>query len=301
MSIHSLRFYKNPNENEFPEAWIFNNEDTKKYLIGKKFRFDSTKINVIFGPNGSGKTTILRTIAGWANVKDGFTTLQGPLDIDIPWSFEKKAEYDFVKDHLKKKCVKNPSKISWDGNPIYYHNFAHRLSYGYCQLGQMVGGILKDFKDEMTWRMCEFTTNAGRKAMFMVDRLTEYMQNELCYKDLLVGERHVNESWKNAYKHQLDYFSSYPAFDKKSKITLLLDEIDTSFDITAIWNLYYRILPEIVKKYGCQLILVTHSPIILSDKIFNNPIYNIISIDEQYTKECRDGIKNIFENSTTEL
>ena len=41
-----------------------------------------------------------------------------------------------------------------------------------------------------------------------------------------------------------------------------------------------------------QIIIVSHSPLILTRNIYENPLYNIISMDDEYTDECLDKLKN---------
>ena len=53
------------------------------------------------------------------------------------------------------------------------------------------------------------------------------------------------------------------------------------------------ILPKVVETTGIQIIIISHSPIVLSKKIRNNEIYNIISIDEDYTKDCIDRLNEM--------
>ena len=68
--------------------------------------------------------------------------------------------------------------------------------------------------------------------------------------------------------------------------TFLFDELDKSLDILNIYNLYVNVLPAFVKKTGVQVIIISHSPMVLMDKIRNNEMYNFISIDEDYTNAC---------------
>ena len=82
-----------------------------------------------------------------------------------------------------------------------------------------------------------------------------------------------------------------PNYDKECPITLLLDEIDKSLDIETVWLLYHDILPQLVEKFGIQIICVTHSPLILTDTIYNSDKYNIISIDDEYTNNVRTLLK----------
>ena len=49
----------------------------------------------------------------------------------------------------------------------------------------------------------------------------------------------------------------------------------------------------IVKEYGCQIILVSHNPLVLSKTVSNNEYVNLISIDEQYSNEVLTKLRNI--------
>ena len=40
-------------------------------------------------------------------------------------------------------------------------------------------------------------------------------------------------------------------------------------------------------KYGTQIIIISHSPIVLRDDIFKSDKYNFISMDEEYTQKCK--------------
>jgi ABC-type Mn2+/Zn2+ transport system ATPase subunit len=96
----------------------------------------------------------------------------------------------------------------------------------------------------------------------------------------------------NAFTTNYEYIKSYG--DGKGCMTLLLDELDKSMDISNVVRLYKEFLPAIQKKYGVQIIIVSHSPLMLSNIIQNNDAYNFISIDDKYTKEMKklfEGVK----------
>ena len=103
--------------------------------------------------------------------------------------------------------------------------------------------------------------------------------------------KHINETWQKMYAGLLAYFKkAYNPSAKNKKMTVLLDEIDKSLDITSVIMLYETILPELATKYPIQIIAVSHSPIVLTNNIFDNPMYNIISLDRMYTKQCRKSL-----------
>jgi predicted ATPase len=57
--------------------------------------------------------------------------------------------------------------------------------------------------------------------------------------------------------------------------------------------MYSEFFPALVKKYGCQIILVSHNPLILSEPIMENDVYSIISLDEAYTNDVKGLLKGV--------
>ena len=99
-----------------------------KTLIGKEFDFEPGKLNIIFGPNGCGKTTILKAIAGTAGiVGDGMTHPGDPLDV-FGWDNDRES-IEAVAKHIE-KLKQNTADVVWDGNVVYYDNFAHTFNLG---------------------------------------------------------------------------------------------------------------------------------------------------------------------------
>lgn len=116
----------------------YNNPILVKNLLNRTFEFEPNKINLIFGQNASGKTTILKAIGGNAGTTDGYAKLLNPLGIH---DFGEKASLESFKRNLT-KTMGNSAIIEWDGTPIYYDNFANRNSYG--SLGDLAGSVLGD-------------------------------------------------------------------------------------------------------------------------------------------------------------
>ena len=51
------------------------------------------------------------------------------------------------------------------------------------------------------------------------------------------------------------------------KNTFMFDEMDKSMDIMNVAFLYGELLPALVKRFGVQIIIVSHSPLILTRNI----------------------------------
>ena len=274
------------------------NPQLVKNLIGRKIEFKPNKINLIYGPNASGKTTILKALAGNAGTTDGFPKLVGPLNLKGMWE-------DVNHSHVRKYLdglMGNSASIEWDGAPVYYDNFANRQSYGH--IGNLGGSVLgDDIITEAMYIMGKKKISMGQNSLYLINKLFNIAKDNLCYADIfskyvennkIKDDFGYNDTWNEAYRVQLEYYLGFEKSFKKSPCTFLFDEIDKSLDVMNIYTLYNEILPEFVKNTGVQIIIISHSPLVLSDKIMNGEIYNFISMDDEYTKKCKETMKKLF-------
>ncbi|WP_296864486.1 AAA family ATPase [uncultured Methanobrevibacter sp.] len=262
-------------------------------LIGRKFKFVDNKINIIFGPNCSGKTTLIKCIAAKALCEDGFSNFIEPVRLKIPMSEERTySGYKKALFNVILSLAGTSSNVEWDGSPIYYHNFINRKNYG--SLGDLTGSIISSLSEEISYIMNSDKISSGQNTFYQINKLAQIMSKNMTYDDILApykkryGGNGVNECWQTVYKVQEDYFKSFPmAFNTAGKNTYLFDEIDRAMDIVNTNILYTVVLPNIMKKYNKQIIVISHSPIVLTDAVYKGDDYNFISMDEEYTTKCR--------------
>lgn len=293
-----LKQYKKEHKEWEKHKDDYNNPILAKNLLNRTFHFEPNKINLIFGPNASGKTTILRALGGIAGTSDGYAQLYAPLDIS---DLCEKATTETFKRKKLQKMMCNSAIVDWDGTPIYYDNFANRKSYG--SLGDLSGSVLgSDIITEIQYIMSKEKMSQGQNSLYLMSRLINIAKQHLSYKDIFsqyvnddgtYKAMNVNDSWEEAYKAQLDYYMGFENSLKNLPGTFLFDELDKSLDIINTCYLYDTILPKVVETTGIQIIIISHSPIVLSKKIRDNEIYNIISIDEDYTKDCIDRLNEM--------
>lgn len=284
-----LKYY-----NEHKDEYVLR---CSKNLAGKTFGFVENKINVLFGPNGSGKSTILKAIAGNALVRDGFTKMAEPLVFGVGTYFQNKDIDDLTS--YKAHCMGNDANVAWDGNPIYYNNFEQTLRNSRGTIGEIQGSIIQGTGEEVMFHTMKNKISAGEMATFVFRKILSMAKEKRSLKSIVYPEydrcyKKCNETWQRVGKAQIDYFSSFPCWDKEMPITLLFDEIDKSLDITTVATLYDTILPHILKANGCQIIIVSHSPIVMSRKIRESENYNIISLDDEYTANVCETLDNLF-------
>lgn len=260
-------------------------------LVGKEFVFEDGKINVLFGPNASGKTTVLRVIAGECLTEDGFTSLRKPIEFGF---LVDKYDVSKIVGDLKK----NTAYVQWNGAPLYYDNFGWRKEQSYGTFGGLVGSAIGSLSEEMEYHLASHRTSAGQNAVYILNKILRIASQkislkEICERQYKSNFANCNSTWKKCGKAQLEYLSKLPRYDEETYATLMFDEIDKSLDIETVWTMYSEFFPALVKKYGCQIILVSHNPLILSEPIMENDVYNIISLDKAYTNDVRGILKGI--------
>jgi ABC-type hemin transport system ATPase subunit len=258
------------NENGTPE-----NPELYKNIVERSFEFQEDKVNLIFGPNRSGKTTLIRAIGGYAGCLDGFTKPIKYLDKN------KDIEEQIQKNYHK--LAQNEAILDWDGAPVYYENFRDTMmNRNYGSIGDMAGSLFND-TEEIGFIMNRTRISAGQMSMVFLNQLIKKIQQGITWDEILGG----------ADKEHLRF---HKELGKEGKgLTILFDECETSFDIQNQWLTIRSLFPNLIKKCGCQVIAVSHNPFILSDKIFCNPEYNIISVEPEYTQKTRNLIKKIYE------
>ena len=291
------------NEDYKVEDIGYTNPQLVQNLLDRKMEFEGGKINVIFGPNASGKTTILKTLAaycccgssdnldGWTN-RFFITPHNASNRYDI---FDSKSnnEDEVVEDSIRQIMV-NRADVEWDGVPVYSDNFFNRKTVG--SLGELSGSIFGDSGfEELHYHMEKGKMSKGQNSIFILDKITAMMQNEVSLDDIL-GDRKLcaNDRWASMFNANIRRLERiYGESEHQNlKNTFMFDEMDKSMDIMNVAFLYGDLLPALVKKFGVQIIIVSHSPLILTRNIYENPLYNIISMDDEYTSECLEKLKN---------
>jgi len=263
-----------------------------KNLIGKTFRFEDGKVNILFGPNASGKSTILKQIKGTALIEEsGSPKFIEPLDFG--WG-EEKNDINVVINKFKK----NSSVVKWDGTPVYAYDPDVLRSSRFSEFGAM-GDMLfgGNTESEIGYHMYGNSISAGQLSSFMLNNVLKVCTKKNSLENFvspLVKEiNRVNEAWASSYKSEIEYFKTLPKYSVESPYTIIFDEIDKSLDVLHVIFLYTEFFPRVAKEYGCQIILVSHNPLVLSKTIRENEFVNLISVDDEYTKEVSEKLKGI--------
>ena len=264
-------------------------------LLGKKFVFEPHKINVIFGENAAGKSTIINTLAAYcqcgdADNLDGWTNINfvNPLSSHsfLPSSEENDEKYvqQVVEDDIN-RLMKNNAVVEWDGIPVYNDSFSNRKMTGW--FGELTGSVLDSALDEALWLTSR--RSLGEKSIAILCKMIPKLEKPFTLEECLSHVKKESTSiWKNYQKALVQRLKRLNSgFSGEPVNTFMFDEIDKSMSISNVVTLYTKILPSLVEKTGCQIIIVSHSPVIMTEQVYDSRFYNIINVTEGYAEECK--------------
>ena len=291
--VRRARLYENEDYNYVDQG--YKNPQLVDNLLGKKFVFEPHKINVIFGENAAGKSTIINTLAAYcqcgdANNLDGWTNINfvNPLSSHSFLSSSEENDEKYVQQVVEddiNRLMKNNAVVEWDGIPVYNDSFSNRKMTGW--FGELTGSVLDSALDEDLWLTSRRSLGEKSIAILckMIPKLEKPFMLEECLSRVKKNYNNIWEVYQKALVQRLKRFNS--GFSGEPVNTFMFDEIDKSMSISNVVTLYTKILPSLVEKTGCQIIIVSHSPVIITEQVYGSRFYNIINVTEGYAEECK--------------
>ena len=291
--VRRARLYENEDYHYVDQG--YKNPQLVDNLLGKKFVFEPHKINVIFGENAAGKSTIINTLAAYcqcgdADNLDGWTNINFvkplPSHSFLSSSEENDEKYvqQVVEDDIN-RLMKNNAVVEWDGIPVYNDSFCNRKMTGW--FGELTGSVLGDGLDEALWLTSH--RSLGEKSIAILCKMIPKLEKPFTLEECLSHVKKESTSiWKNYQKALVQRLKRLNSgFSGEPVNTFMFDEIDKSMSISNVATLYTKILPSLIEKTGCQIIIVSHSPVIMAEQVYNSRFYNIINVTEGYAEECK--------------
>ena len=272
----------------------------RECLLGKTFTFEKDRVNILFGPNACGKSTILSSIAiscfcgdHGNHILDGWTNALKYGSFDF-FSLDKEDNFKEKLEKVLKEELNNDLSVEWDGCPVYYDKFTDRRGNS---IGDLQGTVLRDTMEEVGFLFNRSRISQGQMKIFILSKLFGLVKDPMTIdKVLAIGQERLGENPSGFYQRVYDVQKEYLLeryIGEHTCNTILLDEIDSHLDINNSLVLFKEIFPNIVEK-GIQIIAVSHSPLVLLKGIYDSGKYNIISLSPEYTERCRESMKELL-------
>lgn len=230
-------------------------------------------LNVLFGPNGCGKTSLLKMLkayCGIPNDKAGWSRISDPISLGT----QSKSHFPYAYRQYSpghSDCI-----VLWDGTPSFYNE-------GNINLDQWAwfthNSILSEDGMTTEQEMFDYMAERPSSGQFRIKKLNKLFN--MLKKPPSLTNVHPDMPDQRA---EVEYIKS---LNPTGRITLLLDEPERALSLPKQVELF-KLLEEKSSEY--QIIIATHSPFVLYDlkgKIFD--------LHKGYVDECINIIDSLGE------
>lgn len=234
------------------------------FKTNKKVEF-KPGLNILFGPNGCGKSTILRMLARTMSAEQGGRSVvtQESLRDVVPMKLEKPKDDIVV-------------KVAHDGQPVLYCDSRKAV-------GLMGGSFDDDFFHEGVTESMSKSNSSGEASVRRMARVLQVLAGKEPFPakvEYKISPKGLNSHWKQIFGILEERMAGNIPVGQK---TVLLDEPEANMSVLnqiQIWLFLHRV----AKEGNFQLIVATHSPFVLS---FKEAHY--VDLVKGYLDECRLG------------
>ena len=243
-------------------------------LWGKKEIEFTDGINILFAPNGTGKSVMLKNIAHYTSCDDGGWT-QGLTPFKAKMGNEIPTDYLEVKNNHNHNSL-GRIDIDWDGVAVYYSLAAQKD--GSSNLFDVLNGMNNEFDIEDIITAKYHAISEGQRSIMFLNKILESKFPDISKPSNQDG----NDTWRKYGTILSNYVKTLP---RNGKPTLLLDEPDKSMDFInqrVFWEYIHRLAERF------QVIIASHSYFITTDLVKE---HNIIQIKKDYLSESRKALQ----------
>jgi energy-coupling factor transporter ATP-binding protein EcfA2 len=250
----------------------------------KDRRYEFTDgLNVLFGPNGCGKSTIIKTLKSYCGIqKGGWTAVSDPLVIGSYYVGKMHEAKDFPHAYYTYSPGKSMADVGWDGCPVFFNDGDIKVSetFFFQNVGQSDDGITSEAEQLETLAL---KPSSGQYRIQKINKMVNMLQSPPPYSS--IEETPFRCQYPDVAMREVAYWRSLGR--RSNKYTILLDEPERSLSLPKQEKLLTELIPELMKTY--QVVIATHSIFALTMKDAN-----IIDMQEGYVEECRGLIKKEF-------
>lgn len=253
--IHSLKFISG-----YPLE-VRDGETDKYTLKDRTFEF-TEGVNILFAPNGNGKSTILNAISIYGLTEGGWSNLNFHA-----LNFGGFGDKNFTLDELAYDKYKFTAEVDIDG-PIFKSTMVteqHIEDYDRSKgFGEGSFSTTSAMLHRMYWReRSSGQRNVYEQGNVIVSLIDDNKFDLEKFKEPL--SRSCNDVWKEMY--QSLYKIAEGSILKGGKPTLILDEPDLHLDIDCSLGLFRNIIPKLAEHF--QVIVSSHFALLPFFKNFN--------------------------------
>ncbi len=231
----------------------------------KQFNF-KPGINILFGPNGCGKSTILRTLKAYCGIASGgWTFFNDPMRLPS-------SQFPF--GYLGLTPSRTEAVVAWDGTPSFFNDGDIKVddTFFYMSTRSSDDGITSEAEQMDTLAK---KPSSGQYRIKKVNQVFNMIRN---VPSLTAGDIPAGYNQRDCLK-ELEYWNH---LSKTGPQTILLDEPERALSIPLQRTLFFEILPQFK---DLQLIIATHSIFCL--KMIDA---NFVEFDSDYIKQCKHAL-----------
>ena len=236
------------------------------HIKDKTFSFN-TGLNILFGENGCGKSSALKTMSAYCGIqKGGWSAISDPMKLASRYV----NHFPYVYKAYTPANI--DAQVVWDGTPTFYNDSEmlnkNNFTWFFDNSVLSEDGITTGAEqlDVMAAK-----PSSGQYRIHKINKIMQVIQNP---PNLAAIPQDIAD--KQAALAEVQYIQSLP---RNGKITLLFDEPEKALALPKQFELFKTLL---TLSEHFQVIIATHSPFVL---FFEGA--NIIDMNPGYANLCR--------------